>query len=95
MEQLKTNETVHITAPTFSRILDKFLQENDIIKYRSSELQTILRGAISEAVTRGLHERDALRSYVTNFLRIRRIYSPSPFVLDRFIGNIAKSGQIR
>ena len=90
MEQLKTNETVHITAPTFSRILDEFLQENGIIKYRSSELQTILRGAISEAITRGLHERDELRSYVTNFLRTRRIYSPSPLVLDRFIGNIAK-----
>jgi hypothetical protein len=53
-------------------------------------LQTILRGAISEAIAMGLHERDELRSYVTNFLRTRRIYSPSPLVLDRFIGNIAK-----
>lgn len=90
MGQLKTNETAHITAPTFSRILNEFLQENGIIKYRSPELQTILRGAISEAITRGLHERDELRSYVTNFLRTRWIYSPSPLVLDRFIGNIAK-----
>jgi hypothetical protein len=82
--------SVHIQKQTFSRLLHEFLQENGITKYRTSELQTILDGAIREAINKGLHGQDELRSYVTNFLITRRIYSPSPSVLDRFIGNVTK-----
>jgi len=81
--------SVHIPKQTFSRLLHDFLQENGITKYRTSELQTILDGAIREAINKGLHGQDELRSYVTIFLITRRIYSPSPSVLDRFIGNVA------
>jgi len=90
MEQLKTNETAYITAPTFSRLLHEFLQENGIIKYRKSELQTILKRTIREAINKGIYGRDDLRKHITDFLRTRQIYSPSPLVLDRLIGNIAK-----
>jgi len=90
MEQLKTNETAYITAPTFSRLLHEFLQENGIIKYRKSELQTILQRTIREAINKGIYGRDDLRKHITDFLRTRQIYSPSPLVLDRLIGNIAK-----
>ena len=65
---------VHIQKQTFSRILSEFMKEKGIIKYRSSELQTILRGIISEAINKGLHERDELRSHVADFLRTRQIY---------------------
>jgi hypothetical protein len=90
MEQLKTSETAHITAPTFSRLLHEFLQENGIIKYRKSELQTILQRTIREAISKGIYGRDDLKRYITDFLRTRRIYSPSHLVLDHLIGNIAK-----
>jgi TnpA family transposase len=90
MEQLKTDETAHITAPTFSRILSEFLKENGIIKYRSSELQTILRGVVSEAIDKRIHGRYEFIRYVTDFFRTRQIYSPSPSELDRLINKLAK-----
>jgi hypothetical protein len=91
VEQLRKslNETAHITAPTFSRLLNEFLKENGIKKYRSSELQIILGRIISEAINRGIRERDGLRRHVIDFLRNQRIYSPSPSELDRLINKLA------
>jgi hypothetical protein len=59
--------SANIPKQTFSRILHEFLQEYGITKYRTSELQTILDGTIREAINKGLHGHDELRSYVTNF----------------------------
>jgi hypothetical protein len=66
------------------------LKEKGIKKYRSSKLQIILRGIISEAITKGLHERDELRSHVADFLRNRQIYSPSPSELERLINKLTR-----
>jgi len=80
-----------ITKPTFSRLLQDFMENNGITKYKNDELQIILHELIEEAIQKGISGLDELKNYVKDFLRIRKIYSPSHLELDRIISNIAKN----
>lgn len=77
-----------ISKPTFSRLLQEFMQNNCTVKYKNSELHNILQEPIQKAIRKGIHEREELKNYVNDFLRDKKIYSPSPSVLDRIIGTI-------
>jgi TnpA family transposase len=79
-----------ITKPTFSRLLQDFIQNNGITKYRNSELQIILQEPIKEAIRKETCGRNELKNYVNDYLKLRKIYSPTPAVLDRIIGTITK-----
>jgi TnpA family transposase len=82
--------TLHIPKHTFSRFLHEFLQDNCIMKYNNSELHTIIKESILNAIQGGIHERNDIQNYVKEFLKDKKIYSPSALVLDRMIGNIAR-----
>jgi TnpA family transposase len=82
--------TLHIPKHTFSRLLHEFLQDKCIIKYNNSELHNIITESILKAIQEGIHERNELQNYVNNFLKDKKIYSPSALVLDRMIGNITR-----
>lgn len=79
-----------ITKPTFSRLLQEFMKNNGITKYNNSDLQIILQEPIKEAIHKGICGRDELKNYVNDSLKLKKIYSPSPSVLDRIIGTITK-----
>jgi hypothetical protein len=64
------------------------MQNNCTVKYKNSELHNILQEPIQEAIRKGIHEREELKNYVNDFLRDKKIYSPSPSVLDRIVGTI-------
>lgn len=83
-----SNDT--ITKPTFSRLLQDFIQNNGITKYRNSELQIILQEPIKEAIRKETCGRNELKNYVNDYLKLTKIYSPAPAVLDRIIGTITK-----
>lgn len=85
-----SKDHIYIPKPTFSRLLHEFLQDKGIIKCTKSELQTIIQESIKEAANMGINGRDELINYVKEFLRIRKIYSPSSLELVRIIGNISE-----
>lgn len=85
-----SKDLIYIPKPTFSRLLHEFLQDKGIIKCTKSELQTIIQESIKEAANTGINGRDELINYVKEFLRIRKIYSPSSLELVRIIGNISE-----
>jgi hypothetical protein len=85
------DEPLHIPKQTFSRILKEFLQLHSIKKYNNSELYIILQEPIQQALYKGVYGRDEIKNYVRKFLRIKKIYSPSPLELDRIINNIIKN----
>lgn len=84
-----SDNPIRIPKQTFSRLLQEFLQEKSIKKYRNSELRGILQELLQVAIHKGIHEREELKNYVNNFLRTEKIYSPPPSFLDRIIGTIA------
>jgi TnpA family transposase len=93
LEKINTNcssfDNFSISKPTFSRLLQEFMQDNCLLKYKNSELQSILQEPLREAIRKGIHEREELNNYVYHFLRQKKIHFPSPSVLDRIIGSIA------
>jgi TnpA family transposase len=84
-----SDNPIRIPKQTFSRLLQEFLQEKSIKKYRNSELRSILQELLQVAIHKGIHEREELKNYVNNFLRAKKIYSPPPSFLERIIGTIA------
>ena len=84
-----SDDPITIPKQTFSRLLQEFLQDKRIKKYKNSELHSILQEPIQDAIRKGIHEREELKNYANDFLRVQKIYSPSPSVLDRIIGTIA------
>jgi hypothetical protein len=46
--------TLHIPKHTFSRFLHEFLQDNCIMKYNNSELHTIIKESILNAIQGGI-----------------------------------------
>jgi TnpA family transposase len=64
------------------------MQNNCRVKYKNSELHSILQEPIREAIHKGIHDREKLKNYVNDFLRDKKIYFPSSSVLDRIIGTI-------
>ena len=83
-----SDDPIHIPKQTFSRLLQEFLQDKNIKKYKNSELRNILQELLQDAIRKGIREREDLKNYANNFLRNQKIYSPSPSVLDRIIGTI-------
>jgi hypothetical protein len=84
-----SDDPIHIPKQTFSRLLQEFLQDKSIKKYRNSELRSILQELLQDAIRKGIHEREELKNYANDFLRAKKIYSPPPSFLDRIIGTIA------
>jgi len=84
-----SDDPIHIPKQTFSRLLQEFLQDKNIKKYKNSELRNILQELLQDAIRKGIREREELKNYANNFLRAQKIYSPPPSFLDRIIGTIA------
>jgi|SRR5659263_152760 len=84
-----SDDSIHIPKQTFSRLLQEFLQEKSIKKYKNSELRSILQELLQDGIHKGIHERKELKNYANKFLRDKKIYSPPPSFLDRIIGTIA------
>jgi hypothetical protein len=84
-----SDDPIHIPKQTFSRLLQEFLQNKNIKKYKNSELRNILQELLQDAIRKGIREREDLKNYANNFLRAQKIYSPPPSFLDRIIGTIA------
>jgi TnpA family transposase len=93
LEQITKNcssfDKISLSKPTFSRLLQEFMQGKSIKKYKNSELRSILQEPLQDAILKGIHEREELKNDVTNFLRAKKIYSPPHLFLDRIIGTIA------
>jgi TnpA family transposase len=93
LEQITKNcssfDKISLSKPTFSRLLQEFIQSKSVKKYKNSELRSILQERLQDAIHKGIHEREELKNYVNNFLRAQNIYSPPPSFLDRIIGTIA------
>lgn len=87
------DEHIHIPKQTFSRLLQEFLQLNGIKKYNNSELYIVLKEPIQEALNNGIYSHDEIKNGVRDFLRIRKIFSPSPLELDRIVNNIIKKSK--
>ncbi len=81
-------ERFHIPQQTYSRMLQQFLEDNDILKLSTQALQELLMNEIHKLIENGVNTKVQLKAHIGSFLKQRKIYSPAPARLDRIIGNI-------
>ena len=80
----------YISPQTFSRMLQKFLHDHEIMKFKTSTLHTILQNLAHEAISNGITDKKELREHLQDFLKQKKVYSPSRKELNRLIGTCIK-----
>ncbi len=75
------------SQPTFSRWLSEFCHSRGIMRLTSAEFKKEIGIPINEGVSNGIFLAKEILLIVENYLRLRKIFFPSPNEFKRFVGD--------